>query len=138
MRIFNHSIMVQYGKLQKSSFLEKKFLLTTNKRIVLIWCLFAKQSLELHGELKPTSESIIEEDKVNKIEAQPEQSDIASEDIINDQESKLEHMTEKDLEDGKRYMEEDLTLAPENQIKSIENHNEITKNVILTDEVSQQ
>lgn len=43
---------------------------------------------------------------------------------MNDQESKLEHMTENDLEDGKRGMEED--------------QNEIMKNVILTDEVSKK
>lgn len=92
--------------------------------IVLIWYLFAKQSLELHEDLKPASESIIEEHEVNKIEPQPEQSDIAFVNIMNDQESKLEHMTENDLEDGKRGMEED--------------QNEIMKNVILTDEVSKK
>lgn len=81
---------------------------------------------------------MIEEDPINETKPQPEKSDISSETIMCDQtlESKLEHTNEKDLEDVKRDIEEDVTLAPKNQIEGAENQTEKTKNVILTDEVN--
>ncbi|CAI9283312.1 unnamed protein product [Lactuca saligna] len=86
---------------------------------------FIKEDLEV---IKPTSESVMEEDEVKETKPEPEQSDITSENII-------KHTSEKELADEKRDMEEDVTLAPENQIDNTENQNEIN-NIILTDEVA--
>ncbi|KAK9067321.1 hypothetical protein SSX86_014647 [Deinandra increscens subsp. villosa] len=93
------------------------------------------ENLEIHGEFKPTSDLVIEEDQVTtETKPQPEQSEITSENMTSDHtlESKLEHMSSKDLEDAK----EDVTLAPQNEIKIIEDQNETTNNIILTDEVA--
>ena len=82
---------------------------------------------------------MIDEDQVNETKPQPEQADITSGNIIKDQtlESKLEHTSEKDL--NRRWdIEEDVTLAPENQISIAEDENETTKNVILKEMVSQK
>ncbi|KAJ0753319.1 hypothetical protein HanPI659440_Chr09g0334331 [Helianthus annuus] len=90
-----------------------------------------KENREIHGELEPTYEAVIEEQVTIETKPQLEQSDITSENITNDQtsESKLEHTSAKDTE-------EDDTLAPEIEAKGIENLHETTKNIILTDEVA--
>ncbi|KAI7734396.1 hypothetical protein M8C21_024549, partial [Ambrosia artemisiifolia] len=87
-----------------------------------------KENLEIHEELEPTSEPVIEEDQVTiETKPHPEQSDITSENITDDQtsKSKLEHTSAKDV-----------TLVPENETKGIENLHETTKNIILTDKVA--
>ncbi|XP_021982329.1 titin homolog isoform X12 [Helianthus annuus] len=88
-----------------------------------------KENREIHGELEPTYEPVIEEQVTIETKPQLEQSDITSENITNDQtsESKLEHTSAKDTE-------EDDRLAPEIETKGIENLHETTKNIILTDE----
>ncbi|KAI3768786.1 hypothetical protein L2E82_19620 [Cichorium intybus] len=79
------------------------------------------ENLEQPGELKPTSELVIEDTK-----PQPVETDITSENIIKDQ---ISESREKELVDGKGNMEEDVTLAPESQ-------NETINNVMLTNEVA--
>ncbi|KAM0003847.1 hypothetical protein Hdeb2414_s0266g00852431 [Helianthus debilis subsp. tardiflorus] len=88
-----------------------------------------KENREIHGELEPTYEPVIEDQVTIETKPQLEQSDITSENITNDQtsESKLEHTSAKDTE-------EDDTLTPEIETKGIENLHETTKNIILTDE----
>ncbi|KAK1432743.1 hypothetical protein QVD17_09641 [Tagetes erecta] len=99
-----------------------------------------EENLEIHGELGPTSESVIEKDQVSiETKPQPDQSDITCETITSDQtlESKLEqHTSGKGLEDIKRDVEEDVTFAPENEIESPESQIETTKDIILSDEVA--
>ncbi|KAI3500917.1 hypothetical protein L1887_36746 [Cichorium endivia] len=79
------------------------------------------ENLKQPGELKPTSELVIEDTK-----PQPVESDITSENIIKDQ---ISESREKELVDGKGNMEEDVTLAPESQ-------NETINNAMLTDKVA--
>ncbi|KAL7604180.1 hypothetical protein Lser_V15G20718 [Lactuca serriola] len=86
---------------------------------------FIKEDLEV---IKPTSESVIEEDEVKETNPEPKKSDITSENII-------KYTSEKDLADEKRDIKEDVTLAPENQIDNTKNQSETIKNIILTDEV---
>ncbi|XP_076929587.1 uncharacterized protein LOC143594058, partial [Bidens hawaiensis] len=81
-----------------------------------------KENLEIHGELEPESEPVIDEQVITETKPQPEQSEITCENITND-------------ENSKSKLEEEVTLAPENAIKSIESQNETTKNIILSDEV---
>ncbi|XP_076949634.1 uncharacterized protein LOC143622331 [Bidens hawaiensis] len=81
-----------------------------------------KENLEIHGELEPESEPVIEEQVIIETKPQPEQSEITCENITHD-------------ENSESKLEEEVTLAPENEIKSIDSQNETTKNIILSDEV---
>ncbi|XP_024977915.1 titin [Cynara cardunculus var. scolymus] len=129
-------------KTNEISSAEKKEQITESNQVVehpSMMCpsaILIEESLELYGELKPTSELMIDEDQVDETKPQPEQSVITSENIMKYQtlESKLEHTSEKDL-NRSWDMEENVTLTPENQINSTEDQNETMKNVILKENV---
>lgn len=68
---------------------------------------------------------MIEEQVIIETKPQPEQSEFTCENITND-------------ENSESKLEEEVTLAPESVIKSIESQNETTKNIILSGEVNKK
>ncbi|KAJ9562570.1 hypothetical protein OSB04_007730 [Centaurea solstitialis] len=87
------------------------------------------ENLELHGELKPTSELMIDDDQVDETKPQPEQSDITSEQVVveTEKEEGSTEVKQHDCEEDNCPKELEKT-STSNQ-KELDNEIEVSKSI---------